>query len=106
MFALTSLSEAASITLLEAMASAVPVVATAVGGNPEIVRDDVDGCLVPRGDCAAVAAALLTLLREPALAQKSGGRRRTRIGTTSGSLTRLRDITGSTPAGSQPARAA
>jgi glycosyltransferase involved in cell wall biosynthesis len=81
-FALTSLSEAASITLLEAMASAVPVVATAVGGNPELVRDDVDGCLVPRGDCAAVAAAIVKLLREPALAQKLGRAAQERVRTT------------------------
>ena len=43
-FALTSVSEAASLTLLEAMASRLPVVVTAVGGNPEIVRDGVEGC--------------------------------------------------------------
>src|SRR6185312_12907577 len=49
-FAMTSLSEAASLTLLEAMASARPVVVTDVGGNPEIVRNGVDGVLVPRGD--------------------------------------------------------
>jgi glycosyltransferase involved in cell wall biosynthesis len=49
-FALTSVSEAASLTLLEAMATGLPVVVTAVGGNPEIVRGGVDGLLVPRGD--------------------------------------------------------
>lgn len=68
-FALTSVSEAASLTLLEAMASRLPVVVTAVGGNPEIVRDGVEGLLVPRGDAAAAAAAFLRLLDDPAAAR-------------------------------------
>jgi glycosyltransferase involved in cell wall biosynthesis len=78
LFALTSVSEAASLTVLEAMASRLPVVVTAVGGNPEMVRDGVDGLLVPRGDDAAVAAALLRLLDEPARAAAMGlaGRQR------------------------------
>jgi len=71
-FALTSVSEAASITLLEAMASERPVVVTAVGGNPEIVRDGTDGLLVPRGDAAGVAAALLTILGDATLANAMG----------------------------------
>lgn len=65
-FALTSVSEAASLTLLEAMASSLPVVVTAVGGNPEIVRHEKEGLLVPRGDSSATAAALLRLLEDPA----------------------------------------
>ena len=64
-FALTSVSEAASITLLEAMASKVPVVVTEVGGNPEIVRHGIDGLLAPRGDASAIAAAIVTLLEAP-----------------------------------------
>ncbi len=64
-FALTSVSEAASITLLEAMASKVPVVVTEVGGNPEIVRHGIDGLLAPRGDASAIAAAIVTLLESP-----------------------------------------
>jgi L-malate glycosyltransferase len=77
-FALTSISEAASLTLLEAMASALPVVVTAVGGNPEIVVHGEHGYLVPRGDAAAAAGALATLLRDPARAALMGeaGRRR------------------------------
>lgn len=71
-FALTSVSEAASITLLEAMAAARPVVVTAVGGNPEAVRDGVDGLLAPRGDAGGIASALLRLLRDPAYARKLG----------------------------------
>ena len=71
-FTLTSISEAASITLLEAMASSLPVVVTAVGGSPEIVRDGIDGLLVPRGDSSAVMSALLRLLDEPAVARRLG----------------------------------
>ena len=61
-FALTSVSEAASITLLEAMGAGLPVVVTAVGGNPEIVRDGTDGLLAPRGDAGAAADALRRIL--------------------------------------------
>jgi L-malate glycosyltransferase len=77
-FALTSLSEAASITVLEAMACARPAVVTAVGGNPDLIREGLDGRLVPRGDRAALAAALLDLLADPAKATAMGqsGRRR------------------------------
>ena len=79
MFALTSVSEAASLTLLEAMASRLPVVVTAVGGNPEIVRDGVEGVLVPRGDAAAAAAALLRLLDDPIAAARMGEAGRARV---------------------------
>jgi glycosyltransferase involved in cell wall biosynthesis len=71
-FALTSVSEAASITLLEAMGAGRPVVVTAVGGNPEIVRDGVDGLLVPRGDAEAIAEALLQVLGDAAYARTLG----------------------------------
>ncbi len=77
-FALTSVSEAASITLLEAMATGLPVVVTEVGGNPDIVRQGVDGVLVPRGDHGAAADAMGRLLDAPADAAAMGraGRRR------------------------------
>jgi glycosyltransferase involved in cell wall biosynthesis len=78
-FALTSISEAASLTLLEAMASGLPVVVTAVGGNPEIVRHGREGLLVPRGDAEATAAALLRLLDEPAAATVMGQAGRDRV---------------------------
>lgn len=71
-FALTSVSEGASITLLEALASGLPAVVTAVGGNPEIVRDGIDGLLAPRGDDAGLAAAMIALLADPARAAEMG----------------------------------
>ena len=71
-FALTSVSEAASLTLIEAMACARPSVVTDVGGNPELIRDGVEGLLVPRGDDAACAKALIRLLDDPVLAATMG----------------------------------
>jgi glycosyltransferase involved in cell wall biosynthesis len=71
-FAMTSLSEAASLTLLEAMASELPVVVTAVGGNPELVRDGTDGLLVPRRSSAGVARALLRILSDRSMATAMG----------------------------------
>jgi glycosyltransferase involved in cell wall biosynthesis len=71
-FALSSLSEAASITVLEAMATGVPIVITNVGGNPEMVRDGIDGLLTPRGDAGAMAAGMTRLLQERGLAERMG----------------------------------
>jgi glycosyltransferase involved in cell wall biosynthesis len=65
MFVLSSLSEGYSMALLEASAVALPIVATEVGGNGEIVRNDVTGLLSPAGNPTALAGAMLTLLRNP-----------------------------------------
>lgn len=78
-FALTSVSEAASLTLLEAMATGLPAVVTNVGGNPDLVRDGVDGLLFPRGDAAACATAFRRLLTEPGLANRLGSNARQRV---------------------------
>jgi glycosyltransferase involved in cell wall biosynthesis len=78
-FALTSVSEAASLTLLQAMAAARPVVVTDVGGNGEIVRNGVEGILVPRGDAQAAGAALLDVLRDPDAARGMGRAGRARV---------------------------
>jgi len=79
LFTLTSVSEAASLTLLEAMAAGLPVVVTDVGGNPEIVRHGVDGLLVPRGDDAAEAEAIMQLLDHPHQARAMGEAGRIRV---------------------------
>ena len=71
-FALTSVSEGASLTVLEAMAAARPIVLTDVGGNPELVRRDVDGLLVPRGDVDGIAQAFASLLSDATLAARLG----------------------------------
>lgn len=80
LFALTSVTEAASLTLLEAMAAKLPVVVTNVGGNPEMVRDGVEGILVPRGQSSAIAAAILQLLANPAKARAMGQAGLERVG--------------------------
>lgn len=77
-FALTSLSEAASLTLLEAMASGLPALVTAVGGNPEIVRHEREGLLFPRGDVAGCAGAIRRAFRDPELAARLGAAGRAR----------------------------
>lgn len=59
---LTSLSEGVSVTLLEAMAAALPVVATDVGGNPEVVEHGKTGMLAPRRDAATISQTLIKLL--------------------------------------------
>lgn len=77
-FALTSLSEAASLTLLEAMASGLPAIVTAVGGNGEIVRREREGLLFPRADAAGCADAIRRLFRDPELAARLGAAGRER----------------------------
>jgi glycosyltransferase involved in cell wall biosynthesis len=70
--ALTSDNEGMPVSLIEAMAAGVPVVATAAGGVPAVVRDGVTGLLAPPGDDAAIAGACLRLLQDPALRRRMG----------------------------------
>jgi sugar transferase (PEP-CTERM/EpsH1 system associated) len=78
-FALPSLAEGISNTILEAMASGLPVVATEVGGNADLVTREVSGLLVPAADPEAMAAALLSLARDPARAAAMGEAGRARV---------------------------
>lgn len=71
-FVLPSLSEGFSNAILEAMACGVPVIATAVGGNPEAVVHRQTGYIVPAEDPAAIAEAMIQLLKDPALRQQMG----------------------------------
>jgi glycosyltransferase involved in cell wall biosynthesis len=77
LFVLSSATEGISLTLLEAMARGLPVIATAVGGNPEVVAGET-GLLVPPGDPDALAGAILSLWAQPAtiLGMGQAGRRR------------------------------
>jgi glycosyltransferase involved in cell wall biosynthesis len=77
-FALTSVSEAASLTLMEAMATGLPVVVTDVGGNSELVQEGIEGFLVPRGNSNAIASAILRILNDPARATAMGAAGRAR----------------------------
>jgi glycosyltransferase involved in cell wall biosynthesis len=71
-FVLPSRAEGISNTILEAMASCVPVIATAVGGNPELVVDGVTGTLVPSGDSEALAQQIVRMAADPAAARRAG----------------------------------
>src|SRR5205823_4362177 len=69
-FVLPSLHEALPIAALEAMAARLPVIATRVGGNPEVVQDGITGLLVPPGDETALYKAVIRLLDDPTLASR------------------------------------
>jgi len=78
---LTSRDEGLGTTLLDAMLWGVPVVATAAGGVPEIVRDEIDGLLSPPGDAEALGRNLVRVLSEGELRERlvTSGRERVRM---------------------------
>jgi len=71
-FVLPSLSEGISNAILEAMASALPVIATAVGGNGELVADGKTGTLIQPGDPAALARQIIAHASDPDTARRRG----------------------------------
>lgn len=77
-FVLPSLNEGISNTILEAMATGLPVIATSVGGNVELVDEGATGALVPSGDVDALAAAMERCVDDPAHRSRLGATARRR----------------------------
>ena len=78
LFVQTSIFEGMSNTILEAMASGLPIVATDTGGNPELVRTGENGALVPVGDVQLLSGTLQKYLADPALRNEHGFNSRAR----------------------------
>jgi glycosyltransferase involved in cell wall biosynthesis len=78
-FCLSSTTEGISMAILEALLAGVPVVATQVGGNPEIIPDRAYGILVPSGDAAALAEALAETLVDREAAKQMAARGQIRV---------------------------
>jgi glycosyltransferase involved in cell wall biosynthesis len=72
-FVLPSVNEGTPVSAIEALASGTPVVATRVGGVPDVVTDGVDGYLVEPRDVEAAAERLAELARDPELRERLGG---------------------------------
>jgi len=78
--AMPSLAEGLGVAAIEAMAAGRPVIASRIGGLPELIDDGAQGILVPPGDAAALAAALARCLDDAALRERLGGAGRLRAG--------------------------
>lgn len=74
-----ALMEGLGVSLLQASAAGLPIIASRAGGMPEAVADEVSGLLVPPGDVDALRAALSRLIADPALRRRLGAQGRARI---------------------------
>jgi len=72
LFVSTSLHEAFGVSIIESMACKIPIIATSVGGIPEIVKNNKTGILVPPKNSKALSKAILYLLKNPRIAKKMG----------------------------------
>ena len=79
LFVLPSLAEGISNTVLEAMATGLPVLATHVGGNPELIRPGETGTLVPADDPESMARAMRAYAEDPGLRRRHGSEARREI---------------------------
>jgi glycosyltransferase involved in cell wall biosynthesis len=76
---LPSFAEGLPVVLMEAMAMEIPCIATWVAGVPELIRDEVNGLLVPAGDAQSLARAIARLDTDPALRLRLGQHARQRV---------------------------
>ncbi|MEW6990603.1 glycosyltransferase [Colwelliaceae bacterium 6441] len=78
-FVLSSIAEGIPMTILEAMSASIPIVATKVGGIPEVVKSGHDGFLVEKSNPVALAQAMEKYIKEPSLVEQHGKNARTKI---------------------------
>lgn len=91
-FVLSSLNEGLSITLLEAMASGLPVVATSVGGNLEVVENGISGLLVPSNDAEKMAEALNSIITDKSIPRSFGEAAKRRVREHFGAQRMVKDL--------------
>jgi colanic acid/amylovoran biosynthesis glycosyltransferase len=78
-FCLPSFAEGVPVVLMEAMAMEIPCVTTRIAGIPELIRDGIDGLLVPASDLEELTAALARLMDDPGLREQLGKNARARV---------------------------